>query len=119
LQTLPATTLTVGTSTYTGVSLWTLLNTAGLKLDTTIKNPSLSMVAVATGSDGYKALVTLGEIDPSFGNRPAIIAYSVNGAALGTPGDTRLVVGNDIKQGRSVSNLVAIEVITAAASAAQ
>lgn len=117
LQALPATTQTVGGSSYTGVSLWTVLNTvAGLQMDSTLKNPSLSMYAVATGSDGYKALVSLGEIDPGFGNRGALVAYSVNGNALGANGVARLVVAGDTKLGRSVSNLSSIEVFTAAAT---
>lgn len=116
LQALPATTQTVGGSSYTGVSLWTLLNTVtGLKGDATAKNPTLAMYAVATGSDGYKALVSLGEIDPGFGNRTALVAYSVGGAGLGSTGVARLVVPGDTKLGRSVSNLVAIEVFAAPA----
>lgn len=109
LKGLPAVTQTVGSNVYTGVSLWTLLNSIGLKLPSE-KNPSLSMVAVATGSDGYRALVSLGEIDPGFGNNGTIVAYEVNGAALGSNGMARLVVPGEVKQGRSVSNLIAIEV---------
>jgi len=117
LQALPAVTQTVGGTAYTGVSLWTLLNTVtGIKIDATAKNPTLAMYAVATGSDGYKAMVSLGEIDPGFGNRNAVVAYSINGAGLGANGVARLVVPGDVKLGRSVSNLVAIEVFAAPAS---
>lgn len=117
LQQLPVASQTVGGSVYTGVSLWTLLNgTTGLQFDAAVKNASLAMYAVATGSDGYKALVALGEIDPGFGNRQVLVAYSANGAALGTNGAFRLVVPGDIKLGRSVSNLVSVEVFTAAAA---
>lgn len=115
LQALPATSLTVGGTAYTGVSLWTLLNRVGLKTDTTLKNPTLAMYAVATGSDGYKALVSLGEIDPGFGNRGALVAYAIGGAGLGNNGVARLVVAGDTKLGRSVSNLSSIEVFTAPA----
>lgn len=117
LQALPATTQTVGSSSYTGVSLWTLLNTVtGLKPDNSSKNPSIRMFAVATGSDGYRAVVTLGEIDPGFGNRPALIATSLNGAPLGSNGVARLVLPGDLRASRSVSNLVAIEVFVAPAA---
>ena len=117
LQALPVSTVTIGSATYTGVSLWTLLNTvAGIKSDSTVKNATLGMYAVATGSDGYKAMLSLGEIDPGFGNRSALIAYSANGAALGNSGVARLVVPGEVKQGRSVSNLINIEVFNAAAA---
>jgi len=115
LQALPAVTQTVGGTAYTGVSLWTLLNTAtGIKTEAGAKNPTLAMYAVATGSDGYKAMVSLGEIDAGFGNRNAVVAYSINGAGLGANGVARLVVPGDVKLGRSVSNLVSIEVFAAA-----
>jgi DMSO/TMAO reductase YedYZ molybdopterin-dependent catalytic subunit len=115
LKALPPLTQTVGSNTYTGVSLWTLLNDSavGLKPDTSLHNPLLSMYALVTGTDGYRAVVALGEIAPEFGNRPAIVAYSVNGAPLGRSGMARLVVTGDSKPGRSVARLAAIEVFAA------
>ncbi|HEX7865148.1 MAG TPA: hypothetical protein VF555_09355 [Variovorax sp.] len=115
LRALPATTLTVGSNTYTGVSLWTLLNDAsvGLKPDTAVRNPVLSMYAVVVGSDGYRAVVSLAEIAPESGNRVALVAYSLNGAPLGRNGVARLVMAGDVKPGRSVARLAAIEVFAA------
>jgi len=114
LQALPVVTRTVGTSVYTGTSLWDFLNTTvGLKTNAAVKNDSLGMYAVATGSDGYKAVFSLGELDPSFGNQPDLIAYALGGAALTTNGFARLVVPNDVKAGRYVSNLISIEVFAA------
>ncbi len=114
LQALPTSTLTLGGVVYTGVSLWTLLNTVtGIRTDPNVKNASLSYYAVATGSDGYKAALSLGEIDPGFGNKAALVAYAANGTGLGTNGVARLIVPGEVKQGRSVSNLVSIEVFAA------
>ncbi|MFT3719753.1 molybdopterin-binding oxidoreductase [Pseudorhodoferax sp.] len=117
LQRLPAQTVTVGSSTYTGASLWALLNGAtGLKTDAALHNPLLGMYAVATGSDGYKAVVSIGEIHPNFGNRDALVAYAVDGAALDRNGMARLVVPGDGRASRYVSNLVGIEVFAAPAA---
>ena len=115
LQALPAVTLTVGSNTYTGVSLWALLNDAsvGLKPDTAVRNPVLSTYAVVVGSDGYRAVVSLAEIAPESGNRMALVAYSLNGAPLGRNGMARLVMAGDVKPGRSVARLAAIEVFAA------
>lgn len=60
--------------TYTGVSLWTLIQDAGLLTDPSIKNDLLRYGVVATGSDGYRAIISLGEIDPAFGNQPDLVA---------------------------------------------
>lgn len=116
LQALPATTLRVGSGSYTGVSLWTVLNTV-TGIDTRNspqkKYPTLRMAAVATASDGYAALLALGEIDPTFGNRNVLLAYSVDGQPLDRSGPIRLVVAGDGKTGRSVSNLESIRVFVA------
>jgi hypothetical protein len=104
-----------GGSNYTGVTLWTLLSSSvGLATDPTVKNEVLGIYVVARGSDGYKAVLSMGEINPMFGNQPDLIAYSVNGGSLDTNGFARLVVSNDVKAGRYVSNLISLEVFRAA-----
>ena len=114
LKSLTPTTYTVGTNTYTGVSFWDLLNTTvGLKTDASVKNDLLGMYVVATGTDGYKAVFSLGELSSSFGNQPDFIAYQQNGVDLTTNGFARIVVGNDVKAGRWVSNLASLEVFHA------
>jgi len=115
LQSLPVITETVGGHTYTGVSFWDLLSsTVGIDLNPAVKNDVLGKYVVATGSDGYQSLFSLGELNPGFGNQPDLIAYEVDGTSLGANGFARLVVPNDVKAGRWVSNLVKLEVFSAA-----
>jgi hypothetical protein len=107
------------TDTYTGVSLWTLIQDAGLLTDPSIKNDLLGFVVVATGSDGYRAVISLGEIDPAFGKQPDLVAFSDTGGQLGpggTDGAMRLVLPGDVAGGRYVSNLVSLQVIDATAA---
>ena len=102
------------TDTYTGVSLWTLIQDAGLLTDPSIKNDLLRFAVVATGSDGYRAVISLGEIAPSFGNQQDLVAYADTAGQLGPTGSqgaTRLVVPGDHAGGRYVSNLVSLQVI--------
>ena len=127
LQALPKTTVTATytagggpvTDTYTGVSLWTLLNSAGLITDPTIKNDVLRQYVEAVGSDGYAAIFSLGEIDPAFGGSttlPDLVAYADTNGQLGTDGPdgfARMVVPGDAAGGRYVSSLVELEVFTA------
>ena len=70
---------------------------------------------MATGSDGYEAIFSLGELDPMFGGTgaPDLIAYEVDGGPLGPDGFARVVVPGDNFGGRYVSNLVSLEVIGA------
>ncbi|MEX5219213.1 MAG: molybdopterin-dependent oxidoreductase [Nitrospira sp.] len=101
---------------FTGVPLWTLLSNAGLITDPNVRNDLLGKYLVATGSDGYKAVIALGEIAPRFGNQNTLVAYSFNGQGLGNDGFARLVLPGDAFGGRYVSNLIGLEVFDAFAS---
>jgi hypothetical protein len=113
LQALPSVQRSVGTSTYTGVSFWDLLNDVGISTDANVKNGVLRKYVVATGSDGHRAAFSLGALDPAFGNEPDIVAYAVIGALLTGSGFARVVAPDDVKAGRFVSNLVSLEVQSA------
>ena len=102
------------TDTYTGVSLWNLIQDAGLLTDPSVKNDLLRFAVVATGSDGYRAVFSLGEIAPGSGNQPDLVAYADTAGQLGTGGSDgamRLVVPGDKAGGRYVSNLTSLQVI--------
>ena len=115
LKALPSISETVGATTYTGVSLWDLLNTTtNIVTDPSVKNDILDKYVVATGSDGYKALFSMGEIDPAFGDQPDLVAFQADGKLLDANGFARLVVPGDAKAGRYVSNLVNLQVFSAA-----
>ena len=104
-------------ATFTGVSLWSFLNNAGLLTDPYQTKNDLDEYVLATGSDGYKAVFSLGEINPSFGgpptNSPAqdLIAYT----GANSDGAFRIVVPGDVKGGRYIANVVSLEVVAAAA----
>ena len=116
LKALPSITETVNGTTWVGVSLWNLLDTTtGIATDPAVKNDVLDKFVVATGSDGYKALISMGEIDPAFGNQPDLVAYQADGQLLDANGFARLIVPGDAKAGRYVSNLIDLQVFTAVA----
>ena len=114
LMALPQTTETFGGHTYVGVSFWELLNsTVGIATDPSVKNDVLGKYVVATGSDGYQSLFSLGELSPDFGDQPDMIAYEMDGASLDSNGFARIVAENDGLKGRWVSNLIGLEVFSA------
>lgn len=94
--------------TFVGASMTDVLSSAQPTTDPTVKNPSLRLVVVATGADGYKAALSWGEFDPGFGATPVVIAYQEDGTDLSAP---RLVVPGDVKGGRYVSDLTSITVL--------
>jgi DMSO/TMAO reductase YedYZ molybdopterin-dependent catalytic subunit len=113
LRALPATQVAAGGHQYAGVSLWSLLDAAGLAVNPGERNGRLAGYVLATGSDGYRVVFSLGELAPDFGNQPVIVAYTMDGQPLDTSGFARLVVPGDKKGGRSVANLAGLEIIAA------
>jgi len=110
LASFPQSTLTAGGAAYTGVSLWLLLSKAGIITHPEIKNDILREAVIATASDGYKIVVSLGEIEPDFGNQPCLVATQQNGADFTSGGFARLVFPNDVKKGRWVINLTSLKI---------
>ena len=99
------------TDTYTGALLWDVLNVAGVQTDPSVKNDILRDLVTATGTDGYQVDFALGELSPSFGDNPILVAYSdTAGQIAGGAGFARLVVPGDIAGGRYVSNLYSLTV---------
>lgn len=121
LKALTAKTATYNGTVYRGAGLYDLLNTTlGLTTSSTGRNnAALSLYAVATATDGFRAVVSVGEIHPNFGNRPAIVAYETeSGAGLGNAGALRLIIARNATTpetmgARQVSNLVEIQVFEA------
>jgi len=64
---------------------------------------------LVTGRDGYQIVVSMGEIDPDFEAKPAILAYDRDGKPLGANG-LRIVIPGDKHGGRMVHDVVHIEV---------
>ncbi|MGH3493801.1 MAG: hypothetical protein ACRDRL_33545 [Sciscionella sp.] len=93
--------------TETGVPLSVLLDKVGLSTDPSRKNDALTFAVLAVGADGYRAVVSYGEVAPEFGNRNILIALTQDGKKLARP---RLIVPGDVKGGRYVSDLVALHI---------
>jgi hypothetical protein len=98
----------VENSTFTGALLWDLLQSVGVITDPNIKNDILRKIIIVTGTDGYVAVFTAGEIDPGFGGNQILVAYAVNGQALGSEGPAQIVAPGDKAGGRFVHNIAKI-----------
>ncbi len=116
LQVRPHTSVTVhnphtnADDTYSGVRLAELLADYGAPLGDQLRGKSLLAYVVAAGSDGYKVVFALAEIDPTFHPGEVIVADTMNGKALDEKtGPFRLVMTEDKRPARSVRNLVSIE----------
>jgi len=113
---LPHTTVTVHNShtsadeTYSGVRLADLLAKMNAPLGNELHGEPLAAFIVATGSDGYQAVLSLAEVDPTFHSGEVIVADTMNNQPLDAhSGPFKLVVSEDKRPARAVRNLTTIE----------
>jgi molybdate transport system substrate-binding protein len=96
-------------TSFTGALLWDVLGSAQPNYNADVRNDKLGMYIVVTASDGYQAVIALGEIDPEFGNQPILVAYEQEEKPIeDLQGAIRLVVPGDGHGGRYVSGIVNI-----------
>ena len=120
LKSMPRATVTVhnehskADETYAGVRLADVLGKLGAPLGHDLRGVALSGYIVATGSDGYVAVIALAEADPTFHSGEVIVADTMNGQPLDAKsGPFKLVVTEDKRPARSVHNLVSLELRSA------
>ncbi len=100
--------------TYSGITLSTLFGELGAPLGKELHGAALANYLVATGSDGYRAVFALAEVDPGFHPGDVIVADAMNGKPLDAQsGPFRLVVSEDKRPARWVRNLMSIELKSA------
>ena len=97
--------------TYEGPLLNAALLKAGVVSGDRLMGRYLNQVVVAKGADGFIASYSLGETDPIYRANPVIVADSKDGQPLDAKeGPYRLVVDGDLRPGRSVRQVVSVEV---------
>jgi hypothetical protein len=68
----------------------------------------LRRTIMVTGRDGYTAVLALAEIDPEFEGKQVVLAYRRDGKPI-DGNALRLVVPGDRRSGRSVRDVVRID----------
>jgi hypothetical protein len=106
-------TLTVGGRQVadTGVLLETLVNDAAPAYPASLlntKNELLRVTVTVRGAGRDEVTFAVGELDPGFGNHPALLALTQNGRPI--PGGPELVVPGDSAPVRSVPQVSAVTV---------
>ena len=97
--------------TYEGALLNAALKQAGVVSGDRLMGRYLNQVVMAKGADGFTATYSLGETDPIYRTNPVIIADRKDGQPLDAKeGPYRLVVDGDLRPGRSVRQVVSVEV---------
>jgi hypothetical protein len=112
---LPHSTVTVrnphtnANETYSGVPLADLLAKLDAPLGVELHGNALATYIIATGTDGYSAVLALAEADPTFHSGQVLVADHLAGKPLGKDGRFKLIVTDDKRPARWVRNLNSIE----------
>ena len=108
-----ATTSSNGMSTtYEGVWVSEVLKKAGVPMGSALRGAALSTYVIASASDGYQVLFSLGELDPEMTEGKVLLADKANGQSLyGEQGSFRLVIPNDKRGARSIRMLTSLNVV--------
>jgi len=115
-KSLPHTSITVhnphtnADETYSGVALADLLAKLNVPLGPDLRGKALENYLVATGADGYKVVLALAELDPTFHPGEVLVADAMNGQPLDAhSGPFKLIVTEDKRPARWVRNLTFLE----------
>jgi len=116
LASMPRATVTTtsdGMSTiYEGVWVSEVLKKAGVALGSALRGAALSTYVVASATDGYQVVFSLGELDPEMTEGKYLLADKANGRPLfGENGAFRLVIPNDKRGARSIRMLTSLNVV--------
>ena len=96
-----------------GPSVRALLTAAGAPVGQMLRGPSLLIGVVAEGTDGYKVVFSLAELDEQFGARPAIVALTQNGRPLSAmDGPLRMIMGAEDHRARWVRHLSGLRLVS-------
>jgi len=99
--------------TVSGVTLWDLMQRAGVPAAVASGRQRGATYVRLKGSDGQSAVFGLVEIDPSFSKHTVIVADRRNGQPLdAVEGPWRAFVPDDIRHARWIRGLVLVEVDT-------
>jgi DMSO/TMAO reductase YedYZ molybdopterin-dependent catalytic subunit len=102
---------------YDGVPIGALLAKAGVPQGSALRGKTMALVVVAEGSDGYRAVFSVAELDDDFAGEVVLVVDSIDGQPLGPDqGPLRLIIPADKRQARSVRMLKSITVVNLSGS---
>jgi DMSO/TMAO reductase YedYZ molybdopterin-dependent catalytic subunit len=100
---------------YDGVPIGAVLAKAGVPQGAALRGKSMALTVIAEGTDGYRAIFSLAELDDDFAAETVLIVDSTDGQSLAPDqGPIRLVVPGDKRPARWVRMLKSLTVVNLA-----
>lgn len=103
-----------GKAVYVGAGLSAVLREAGVPQGPRLHGKPMQAFIVVTGKDGYRAVLSIAETDPSFRDAPIILADRMKtGPLTAEEGPLRLIIDADARPDRGVRQVESIKVVIA------
>jgi hypothetical protein len=97
---------------YEGVLVGEILKTAGVPLGQQLRGTAVASYVLASATDGYQVVFSIGELDPALTGNDIIVADTVDGQPLSPyQGPLRIVAPKDLRGVRSIRMLQRLEVV--------
>jgi DMSO/TMAO reductase YedYZ molybdopterin-dependent catalytic subunit len=101
-----------GSTRYEGVFLHEILRRVGVPLGEGLRGDALRLCVLVKAADGYKAALSLAELDPAVTEKKVLLAVRRDGKELdGEAGPLRLVIPDEKRHSRWVRRVIELEVI--------
>lgn len=116
MESLPHIKVSVGTpdapATYEGVALEPLLEKGGVTFGESLRGKRLASCLLVEAADGYRVVIALPEIDPSFDDKQILLADKRHGKPLDQKeGPYRLVIPGEKRMARWVRQVTALKIV--------
>jgi hypothetical protein len=109
---IKVTTQAPDSSSYDGVALKTLLEKAGVEFGHSLRGKRMASCLLVEAADGYRVVIALPEIDPDFGDKQVVLAFSQNGKPLDAKdGPFRIVIPEEKRMARWVKQVTTLKIV--------
>ncbi|MGA8214977.1 MAG: molybdopterin-dependent oxidoreductase [Candidatus Sulfotelmatobacter sp.] len=118
LEALPHIKVTVTTGStgasaaFEGIALGTLLAKAGVGLGETLRGKRMASCLLVEAADGYRAVIALPALDPTFTDKQIVLAFLKDGKPLGDKeGPYRIVIPDEKRMARWVRQVTVLKIV--------
>jgi len=104
----------VGSATFEGVTLTSVLEKAGVSLGESLKGKRLASYLLVEAADGYRVVIALPELDPAFTGKQILLIFLREGKPLDAKeGPYRIVIPDEKRMARWVRQVTALKILEA------
>lgn len=100
------------TATFEGVAVRTVLEKGGVEFGHSMRGKRLASCLLVEAADGYRAVISLPEIDPDFNHKQIVLAFFEDGKPLDAKaGPCRIVIPDEKRMAGWVRQVTTLKIV--------